>query len=795
MNTLSSKDLILLIVLTTIFTICIAIFPLNDYPINIISYLTLTMFLPGYAIISCLYPLNRKSKPYKQIFGGLTISLIITITFTLLTRYKIIALSLSKFFIIIGILSIMLYLVAIYLNRIKKLNKEKKITKKRNSNIRFSDELIKDLNSSKSIKNYEKNENLKIYRNKKPHIKDLYLVISITILALMIFTISSNKYLLNSILSTLLSLVALMLFLLAGYSLIIGINPINKLSKSFILLLTLISSIGLFLIFNFTFKINPILNSSILIISILSIFTGIMCLISTVKIIHVLKMNKNELKSENSWYSGDESLINYEISKNKNIESEELIREMDKPKKINSYDKVEEISTIVNGDKNHFKKRSLDLFLIIFATMICLSFVLVPKLNGTMIKNISTILLILFLPGYSLVAALYPNKDDLDRYERLSLSFGFPLIGLSVGVVINQISPVVVGLTSILIILSIFTVIMVIIAFGRRNRSSTNEETTIDSNKGKERKSTKKETVKRQKVQGEETLPSRTFSKPRFYSVDLILIIITTVLTAIFIAIPVLNESYIRTILGLILILFIPGYSLIAALFPKKDDLEGIERVALSFGLSIAITPLIGLALNYTPFGIKLTPILISLSAFTLLMVLFAYVRRRNLPNDEKFYVNFGGFINSIKNSFKGESKSSKILSIILILTIGLAIFTTAYIIVKPKQGESFTEFYILGPGGKASDYPTNLTVGQNGSVIIGILNHENKNVDYHLIVSSDGAVMSEQNITITNGNKTEIPYNFTVSSPGNKKIEFLLYKLPDTTNVYRSLHLFVNVT
>jgi uncharacterized membrane protein len=57
--------------------------------------------------------------------------------------------------------------------------------------------------------------------------------------------------------------------------------------------------------------------------------------------------------------------------------------------------------------------------------------------------------------------------------------------------------------------------------------------------------------------------------------------------------------------------LFLPGYALIATLFPRKGDLDGIERIALSFGLSIAITPLLGLGLNYTPFGIRLTPILI----------------------------------------------------------------------------------------------------------------------------------------------------------------------------------------
>ena len=50
--------------------------------------------------------------------------------------------------------------------------------------------------------------------------------------------------------------------------------------------------------------------------------------------------------------------------------------------------------------------------------------------------------------------------------------------------------------------------------------------------------------------------------------------------------------------LGLAMVLFLPGYTQIAALFSRKDDLDGIERIALSFGLSIAVVPLIGLGLN-----------------------------------------------------------------------------------------------------------------------------------------------------------------------------------------------------
>ena len=66
--------------------------------------------------------------------------------------------------------------------------------------------------------------------------------------------------------------------------------------------------------------------------------------------------------------------------------------------------------------------------------------------------------------------------------------------------------------------------------------------------------------------------------------------------------------------------------------------------MALSFGLSIAITPLLGLALNYTPFGIRLSPVLIVLSVFTISLTIGAYVRRCMIPGEDRFVVDFDEF-------------------------------------------------------------------------------------------------------------------------------------------------------
>ncbi|HDI31760.1 MAG TPA: DUF1616 domain-containing protein, partial [Thermofilum sp.] len=63
-------------------------------------------------------------------------------------------------------------------------------------------------------------------------------------------------------------------------------------------------------------------------------------------------------------------------------------------------------------------------------------------------------------------------------------------------------------------------------------------------------------------------------------------------------------------------------------LYPRRGDLTQLERVALSLGLSLAIVPLIGLILNYTPWGIRLDPIITSLTLLTIILALGAVYRK-----------------------------------------------------------------------------------------------------------------------------------------------------------------------
>ncbi|CEA14322.1 DUF1616 domain-containing protein [Methanobacterium formicicum] len=138
--------------------------------------------------------------------------------------------------------------------------------------------------------------------------------------------------------------------------------------------------------------------------------------------------------------------------------------------------------------------------------------------------------------------------------------------------------------------------------------------------------------------------------------------------------------------------------------------------------------------------------------------------------------------------------KVEGLISIIIIIGIILGIIGIFYIILNPNEGDNYTEFYLLGTKGKASDYPTNLNVNQIGNLIVGVANHENLNSNYLLKITENNKTLKNEKITLKNNEQIEIPFNFSENSPGQYKIQFDLYKLPDTKNVYRSLFILVNV-
>ncbi len=270
---------------------------------------------------------------------------------------------------------------------------------------------------------------------------------------------------------------------------------------------------------------------------------------------------------------------------------------------------------------------------------------------------------------------------------------------------------------------------------------------------------------------------------------ELVLVNILAIL--LIIVITFFPSNVLRIILGLPFLLFFPGYTLVVALFPKKNALDGIERLALSFGLSIAVVPLIGLILNYTFWGVRLYPILISLTIFIIITSVIVWYRRRRLAWVERFTVSF----NFSLPPWRGQSFIDNILSIILIVAILGAIGTLGYVIATPKVEEKFTEFYVLGLEGKLIDYPSELSIGEEARVIVGIINREHETVDYRVEAKIDGVRGNQTGpLELEHDEKWEEIVSFTPDRAGDsQKVEFLLYK-NGKSEPYLKLYLWVNV-
>jgi hypothetical protein len=116
-------------------------------------------------------------------------------------------------------------------------------------------------------------------------------------------------------------------------------------------------------------------------------------------------------------------------------------------------------------------------------------------------------------------------------------------------------------------------------------------------------------------------------------------ITITTAIITVAVVFTVAEDFYpwiyIRYVLGAVFVLWLPGYTFVKALFPSRfvsnrtseKSLDIIERIALSLGMSLALVPIVGLLLNYTPWGIRLTPIVLSLLVLTLAFATAALLR------------------------------------------------------------------------------------------------------------------------------------------------------------------------
>jgi uncharacterized membrane protein/LysM repeat protein len=250
-----------------------------------------------------------------------------------------------------------------------------------------------------------------------------------------------------------------------------------------------------------------------------------------------------------------------------------------------------------------------------------------------------------------------------------------------------------------------------------------------------------------------------------------------------------------RISLGLAYVLFLPGYALVAALFPGRDDLPSIQRFTLAVVLSLSIVSLLTLLLNWTPWGVTLVPTLVSVTSFIGLACGVAYYRRSRLAPDERFVPQ----IEILLPSWASMSALERILMIGLTLSIVLAVGVVVYFVIHPKVTERYTEFYVLGADRLLEGYPQEAVAGEPITLVLGVINHEHERVAYRMMRAGNGRDSAEMaRIVLDAKEKWEEPVTFFLTLPGEdnaacylERVSFVLYKEPED-EPYRSVYLDV---
>jgi uncharacterized membrane protein len=134
-------------------------------------------------------------------------------------------------------------------------------------------------------------------------------------------------------------------------------------------------------------------------------------------------------------------------------------------------------------------------------------------------------------------------------------------------------------------------------------------------------------------------------------------------------------------------------------------------------------------------------------------------------------------------------------LSLIIIILLVIGALSAIYIIINPQPGEKFTEFYVLNEEGGAANYPVNLTMGEEGKLFMVVVNNEYQQVNYRVVAKLDNSTIYNDEFTLSDKEKKDIPLEFVAQNRGSQKLEMFLYKLPDTSNAYRYLFLILNVS
>jgi len=304
-------------------------------------------------------------------------------------------------------------------------------------------------------------------------------------------------------------------------------------------------------------------------------------------------------------------------------------------------------------------------------------------------------------------------------------------------------------------------------------------------------------------------------------------VVATVLLTVVDISSPVL-----RAAVGVPLLFLVPGYVTVSMLFPRAEpitdpelvessfiaqqrELTDVERVALSFGLSMAILPLLGLVISITAAGFTESTVVGTVSGFALAGLGVATGRRLAVPAPDRYRIHLGRRIATVRSAlFDTDSTLQLAVNIALAVSLLVAVTTVGYALAAPQDGEEYTSLQLLTETESgdlvAGGYPDEVEPGESIPLVIGVENQEQEAMNYTVVVQEErieaGEVVDRTQLRVIDYSLSDGGVGYgereltPTETPGDVRITVLVYtdevpETPSTENAYRHAYFWTEIT
>ncbi|MFD1597916.1 DUF1616 domain-containing protein [Halobellus rarus] len=313
------------------------------------------------------------------------------------------------------------------------------------------------------------------------------------------------------------------------------------------------------------------------------------------------------------------------------------------------------------------------------------------------------------------------------------------------------------------------------------------------------------------------------------YPSDLLAVAVVTVVTGLFVFVSPLNGTPLRGVLSFGFVLFVPGYAVVAALvLPSDGDtaegrrwptestgdadrtFDRLERLVLSFGVSVALTIVVGLALGLVQGRITPTAIFVCLAAVTAAGVGGAAVRRQR--SERPFRSPSEAAAEDVRPGISDWTTAETAVNVTVAAAVVLAAVSVGLGLGDQRE-DDITGFGLLATDDDgelvASDYPSSLIRGASEPFAVQIDNREGEQVTYTVVVllqryeggeSVEETELQQFAATLEDGETRRVNHSVTPEvGSGNYRLTYLLYADSPPTNpsvetAYREVHIWVDV-